>query len=46
MTNITVYDTEAKTLEEMAERNDMTVASIVEMLIEYADDMKEDNGLR
>ena len=46
MTNITVYDTEAKALEEMAERNDMTVASIVEMLIEYADDMKEDNGLR
>lgn len=46
MTNITVYDTEAKALEEIADRNDMTVAEIVEMLIEYADDMIDNNGLR
>ena len=46
MTNITIYDTEAQALEQMAERNDMTVAELVEMLMEYADDMKSDNGLR
>ena len=46
MTNITVYDIEAKELEKIADANDTTIAEVVEMLMEYADEMKRDNGLR
>ena len=46
MTNITVYDIEAKELEKIADANDTTIAEVVEMLMEYANEMKRDNGLR
>ena len=46
MTNITVYDIEARGLEKIADANDTTIAEVVEMLMEYADEMKRDNGLR
>ena len=44
MTSITVYDIEAKELERIADANDTTIAEVVEMLMEYAKDMKKDNG--
>ena len=40
MTNITVYDIEAEELGEIANTNDMTIAEVVEMLMDYAEDMK------
>lgn len=46
MTNIMVYDIEAKELEKIADINDTTVAEVIEMLMEYAEDMKKDNGLK
>lgn len=46
MTKITVYDIEAKELEKIADANDTNVAEIVEMLMQYAEEMKKDNGLR
>lgn len=46
MMNITVYDIEAEQLEKIADANDTTVAEIVEMLMDYAEEMKKDNGLR
>ena len=45
MKSILVYDTDAESIEKIAERNDMTTAEVVEMLMDYADDMKSDNGL-
>ena len=44
MTNIMVYDTEAEELEKIADANDTTVAEVVEMLMEYAEEMKKENG--
>ena len=44
MKNIVVYDFEADELEKIADANDTTVAEVVEMLMQYADEMKEDNG--
>lgn len=46
MTNITVYDMEAEMLEKIADVNNTTVAEIVEMLMEYAEEMKVDNELK
>ena len=46
MTNITIYDIEATELEKIADINDTTVAEVVEMLMEYAKEMKKDNGLK
>ena len=46
MTNITVYDIEAECINNIADANDMSVADVMEMLMEYAEDMKRDNGLR
>ena len=46
MMNITVYDIEAEQLEKIADANDTTVAEIVEMLMDYAEEMKKDKGLR
>ena len=46
MMSITVYDIEAEQLEKIADANDTTVAEIVEMLMDYAEEMKKDNGLR
>jgi len=39
MTNITVYDDTAEKLEEIAEKNDTTIAELIDMLIEYADEL-------
>lgn len=41
-----MYDIEAKELEKIADDNDTNVAEVVEMLMEYAEDMKQANGLR
>lgn len=46
MTNITVYDIEAKELERIADANDTTIAEVVEMLMDYVEEMKKDNGLK
>jgi hypothetical protein len=45
MQNILVYDIEANELEKIADANDTTVAEVVEMLMEYAEEMKRDNKL-
>lgn len=44
MTKITVYDIEAEELERIADANDTTIAEVVGILMEYAEDMKKDNG--
>lgn len=41
-----VYDVEAEELERIADANDTTIAEVVEMLLEYAEDMKKDNSLK
>ena len=46
MQNITVYDIEAKELERIADENDTTIAEVVEMLMDYAEEMKKDHGLK
>ena len=46
MTNITIYDTDAKKLEEIADANDMGVYEIVEMLCDYIDEMVINNDLK
>jgi hypothetical protein len=46
MMNITVYDIEAEQLEKIADANNTTVAEVIEMLMDYAEEMKKDNGLR
>ena len=45
MKEIRVYDTEAEQLEKIADANDTSVAEIVEMLMQYADELIKDNGL-
>ena len=45
MTNILVYDIEANELEKIADANDTTVAEVVEMLMEYVEEMKKNNNL-
>ena len=45
MQKILVYDIEASELEKIADANDTTVAEIVEMLMEYAEEMKRNNNL-
>ena len=44
MTNIIVYDIEAKELEKIADDNDTNVAEVIEALMQYVDEMKKDNG--
>lgn len=46
MKYITVYDIEADELEKLAEDNETTIAEIIEMLMEYKDDMKTDYNLK
>ena len=46
MKKVTVYDIEAEILERTAEINNTTVAEIVEMLMDYFEDMKADNNLQ
>lgn len=45
MTNVLVYDIEAEELDRIAEANDISIADVVEMLMEYADEMKKENNL-
>ncbi len=45
MQKILVYDIEAEALEKIADANDTTVAEVVEMLMEYAEEMKKNNNL-
>lgn len=46
MTKITVYDIEAEELAKIADVNDITIAEVVEMLMEYAEEVKENNNLK
>ena len=46
MKEIRVYDIEAERLEELAEKNDMTIAELVEMLMEYEEEMLSDHDLK
>lgn len=45
MTKILVYDVDAEALDKIADANDTTVAEVVEMLMEYAEEMKKNNDL-
>ena len=45
MTNILIYDIEAEILEDLATKNDLTVADIIEMLSEKIEDIKAENDL-
>lgn len=45
MTDITIYDTEAEIIEKVSEKNNITVAEVVEMLCDYLDEMLFDNNL-
>lgn len=45
MTNILVYDIEAKEIEKIADVNNMTIADVMELLMDYAEEMRKDNGL-
>ena len=46
MQHVLVYDIEANELEKIADANNTTVAEVVEMLMEYADEMKKNNNLK
>lgn len=46
MKTITVYDIEAEAIEKIADANDLPECEIMEMLMQYAEQMKADNGLR
>lgn len=45
MTNILVYDIEAEEIEKIADVNNMAIADVMEMLMDYAEEMRKDNGL-
>lgn len=45
MTSIRVFDVDADEIEMIAYDNHIIVAEIVEMLMNYVEIMKEDNGL-
>lgn len=45
MTNILVYNIEAEEIEKIADVNNMTIADVMEMLMDYAEEMRKDNGL-
>lgn len=45
MKNIMVYDIEAEELGKIADTNDTTVAEVVEMLMDYVEEMKRDYNL-
>lgn len=45
MQKILVYDIEAEELEKIADANDIAVAEVVEMLMEYAEEMRKNNNL-
>jgi hypothetical protein len=45
MTNIRIYDTDYELLDKIAENNDMDIASVVGLLVEYVDEefLRENN---
>lgn len=45
MTKINVYNTDAETIEKIANDNNMCEWEVVEMLMDYVEDMKRDNNL-
>ena len=45
MTNILVYDTDAEMLEDLAIKNDLTVAEIIELFTDKIEDIKAENHL-
>lgn len=45
MKNIMVYDIEAEEIGKIADANDTTVAEVVEMLMDYVEEMKMDYNL-
>ena len=44
MTEICVYDTEAETIQQICEKNDVTEAELIEELMEYLDELKAWHG--
>ena len=46
MKTISVYDIEADAIEKISEDNDIPECEIIEMLMEYVEQMKQDNGLK
>ena len=46
MKAIYVYDCDAELINAISEDNDISAATVVEMLLEYVEDMKEANGLK
>lgn len=44
MTEICVYDTEAEAIQRICEDNDVTEAELIEMLMDYINEVKADNG--
>ena len=44
MTEISVYDTEAEAIENICESNDVTEAELIEMLMDYIDEIKDYHG--
>lgn len=45
MPSIKIWDTDFEVLDKIAEVNDMDIADVVEMLVDYVEEMKKDNGL-
>lgn len=45
MKNILVYDIDAEELDRIADTNNTTIAEIVCMLVDYAEEMRIDNKL-
>lgn len=44
MKRIWVYDTEAEAIDRICDDNDITEAELIEMLMDYIDEVKADNG--
>ena len=45
MVNILVYNSTAEEIEKLADANDTSVAEIVDTLLDYMEDMINENGL-
>ena len=45
MKTITVYDIEAEAIEKISNDNDIPECEVIEMLMDYVEQMKQDNGL-
>lgn len=46
MKTISVYDIEADVIEKISDDNDISECEVIEMLMEYVEQMKQDNGLK